>query len=165
MPFNPRSLRNLRKIVDKTNGQIVLTSSWKRSKACMTVLNARLKEYGLKVFSETESLQGKRGMEIAQWIMDNDNIIDHEKDTMIILDDEIYDIRNIYEDIHIVLCSHFDGLNWRKTREALRKVKRQEHIQAHIRHLVKKNEKLGKRRNKSRGDNHDIYKSNGSKKS
>lgn len=53
MPFNPRSLRNLRRIVDTTGAQLVLSSSWRTSDLCMTVLKARLMEYGMKIYSTT----------------------------------------------------------------------------------------------------------------
>ena len=56
MPFNPKSLKNLKKLIDKTNGRIVLTSSWRLNHDCMTVLEARLAEYGMKVFDRTAKI-------------------------------------------------------------------------------------------------------------
>lgn len=53
MPFNPRSILNLRKIVRKTNAKVVISSSWRRSEKAMTVLEARLIEYGIKIYSST----------------------------------------------------------------------------------------------------------------
>lgn len=53
MPFNPRSILNLRKIINKTNSKVVLSSSWRRTKNGMIVLEARLIEYGIKIYSVT----------------------------------------------------------------------------------------------------------------
>ena len=53
MPFNPRSLKNLRTIIDATGAQLVLSSSWRKNEKCMTVLEARLMEYGIKLYSTT----------------------------------------------------------------------------------------------------------------
>lgn len=125
MPFNPRSLKNLKKIVDETDGQIVLTSSWRRDDKCMTVLKARLLEYGMRIFSSTDFISGRRGTEIHKWLTDNEKIFDMNKDAIIIIDDKLYNIRNIYSEDKIILCSHFEGLNWKKTREAIKKAKQQ----------------------------------------
>ena len=53
MPFNPRSLKNLRNIIDATGAKLVLSSSWRKDVACLTVLKARLTEYGMKIYSMT----------------------------------------------------------------------------------------------------------------
>lgn len=53
MPFNPRSLKNLRNIIDATGAKLVLSSSWRKDEACLIVLKARLMEYGMKIHSMT----------------------------------------------------------------------------------------------------------------
>lgn len=60
MPFNPRSLKNLRKIVKKTNSKIVVSSSWRNSDLAMAVLEARLAEYGMKIHSKTGRDPGRK---------------------------------------------------------------------------------------------------------
>lgn len=57
MPFNPRSLKNLNKIVKKTNSKVVISSSWRRSESAMTVLEARLIEYGIKIYDKTPFIE------------------------------------------------------------------------------------------------------------
>lgn len=142
MPFNPRSLKNLRKIIDRTGGKeltsIVLTSSWRRSEKCMTVLEARLIEYGIKIKKGycTPHIDGKRGAEITDWLhkhvavittLYNDNIRFKSYDiprehNFIILDDEMYDIEECFTDDHIVKIDWTKGLTYWKTMEAIEKL-------------------------------------------
>lgn len=142
MPFNPRSLKNLRKIIDRTGGKeltsIVLTSSWRRSEKCMTVLEARLMEYGIKIKPGyvTPHIDGKRGAEIVDWLHKHvavvttlyaDNIRFRSYDisrehNFIILDDEMYDIEEYFTDDHIVKTNWIKGLTYWKTMEAIEKL-------------------------------------------
>ena len=142
MPFNPRSLKNLRKIIDRTGGKentsIVLTSSWRRSEKCMTVLKARLMEYGMKIKPgyTTDNIDGNRGIEILDWLRkhvavktihyyDNEALTFHDiprEHNFIILDDEMYDIKNYFTDDHIVQTNWTKGLTRRKRNEAIYKL-------------------------------------------
>ena len=121
MPFNPRSLRNLQKIIMKTDAKIILTSSWRHSENAMRVLEARLIEYGLKVSDKTGIDKDlKRGMEIRTYLRENieietiyaDNQVIEcrlpKYDSFIIIDDEVKDIKNYFGDAYVV---HTD---WRK---------------------------------------------------
>lgn len=127
MPFNPRSLKNLRKLIDAVDGYVVITSSWRRNEACMAVLEARLTEYGIKIFDMTSINAGRRGEEIKEWLKDNYNIVKlNHKDTMLIIDDEKYDIVDCFdEDKYFVKTDERYGLTNRKVREAIKKVKAQ----------------------------------------
>lgn len=138
MPFNPRSLKNLRRIVDITKGKIVLTSSWRLSDRCMIVLKARLIEYGLKIFSQTERLDGNRGNEITQWLKDNcprtETIIFSRPDFYgfqrqytvpnyinLIIDDKVNDISNQFDYSEVIQTDMNIGLDFWKTREVISK--------------------------------------------
>lgn len=138
MPFNPRSLKNLRKIIDKTKGKIVLTSSWRLSDKCLTVLKARLMEYGIRIFSQTERLNGNRGQEITQWLRNNapktqtvifsqPDITGYRKETIIpdyiclIIDDKIDDISNQFVYMEVIQTDMNIGLDFWKTREVIKK--------------------------------------------
>ena len=112
MPFNPRSILNLRKIIDKTNSKVVISSSWRRTKNGMIVLKARLIEYGIHL------LAGDRGKEILQWCKDNTK----DGDRILIIDDELYDIKEYFSDNKIVKVNYNDGLNKIKRYEAIRKL-------------------------------------------
>jgi hypothetical protein len=117
MPFNPRSLKNLRRIINKTGAKIVVSSSWRKSNNCMVVLNARLKEYGMEIHSTTMNLYS-RGEEITHWCEENLK----ENDKILIIDDEMYDILEYYNDDKIVKLNGNDGLTFWKTLEAINKL-------------------------------------------
>ncbi|MBO6243365.1 MAG: hypothetical protein J6O41_02200 [Clostridia bacterium] len=138
MPFNPRSLKNLRRIVDITKGKIILTSSWRLSDRCMIVLKARLIEYGIKIFSQTERLDGNRGNEITQWLKDNglrtETVIFSRPDYYgfqrqytipdyinLIIDDEVNDISNQFDYSEVIQTDMNIGLDFWKTREVINK--------------------------------------------
>lgn len=139
MPFNPRSLRNLKRIVDATDGKIVLSSSWRLSDKCMTVLEARLIEYGIKIFSKTERLDGNRGNEITSWLsqhaqqrqllkldgIDEDIIVFRYDSINLIIDDEVKDISYKFNKKNIIKTNMNIGLNIFKTIEAIIKYKSQ----------------------------------------
>lgn len=91
MPFNPKSLENLKWLINKTDAQIVLDSSWRKSAPCMTVLEARLAEYGLKIYDKTGDM-GSRGNEIIDWLFAHTT----DNDTFVIIDDEMYDIEDSF---------------------------------------------------------------------
>lgn len=120
MPFNPRSIKNLRKIIDKTNSKIVLSSSWRRIEKCMTVLKARLIEYGIKIYSITPFIDGCRGKEILKWCEENLK----ENDKILIIDDNLYDIKEYFETNEIVKINYEYGLDSFKTYESIKKLRR-----------------------------------------
>ena len=117
MPFNPKSLQNLRKIIDKTGAQIVLTSSWRKSAPCMTVLEARLCEYGIKIYDKTGDV-GSRGNEIIDWLFEN--TIDG--DEFIIIDDELYDLQESFSDMRIYKIDPKYGLDRKATNGILERI-------------------------------------------
>lgn len=143
MPFNPRSLKNLKKIIDKTGGKtetkVVVTSSWRRSERAMAVLEARLAEYGIKIFGKTEHMDGKRGLEIWNWLENNASkerlymycdgleyiVPDYN---IIILDDKLYDIESFFDSMSITHTDQRVGLNIVKTYEAIDKLLWQKNI-------------------------------------
>lgn len=129
MPFNPRSLKNLRKIIDKTSKkedtQIILTSSWRISHDCMIVLKARLIEYGIKINAVTEKLDN-RGEEIKEWLQERrllPNMYGVPDIIFIIIDDKNDHFNEYFSNEHVVLTNPNRGLNYFKTKEAIHKLK------------------------------------------
>lgn len=120
MPFNPDSIKNLYKVVKRYDAKIVLTSSWRKSAPCMTVLEARLAEYGLKIYDKTGDV-GSRCNEIVDWMFA------HTKDdeAYIIIDDEMYDILEGFNRDHIVEVNSYKGFNRAKMQEAIDKIEQQ----------------------------------------
>lgn len=125
MPFNPRSLKNLKWIIERTGGKnktkIVLSSSWRMSNNCMVVLKARLAEYGIKQELVTPQINGERGLEIKTWLDDNATV----DDSYIIIDDEIKDISTYFLKNYIVHTNWTKGLTYFKAKEAINKIYKQ----------------------------------------
>lgn len=120
MPFNPKSLENLKWLINKTDAQIVLDSSWRKSAPCMIVLEARLAEYGLKIYDKTGET-GSRGNEIIDWLFAHTT----DDDCFVIIDDEMYDIKDSFNDDKIVKVDPNKGFNNSKKWEALEKLQQQ----------------------------------------
>lgn len=86
---------HLQDIVFTTNAKIVLSSSWRLSKRCMTMLEEQLRPYNLEIFDKTISdPTGERGDEIKEWlsrhpevthfvILDDDSDMSDVKDHLI----------------------------------------------------------------------------------
>ena len=117
MPFNPRSLKNLRKIIDKTAAKIVISSSWRRSTTAMAVLEARLIEYGIKIHSTTPKLQNRKE-EILEWCKQNMK----SADKYIIIDDELYNMLEHWNYNTIIKIDSYRGLTRLKVYEAIKKL-------------------------------------------
>lgn len=110
VPFNPRSLSNLRKIYDSildnsNEPLIVLSSTWRLNKEATYIVNARLAEYGMRVKETTPYLHQDRGVEIITWLEQNN----HLDSPFVILDDDSFDIVNKKE-----LISHFVNTTFKK---------------------------------------------------
>ena len=125
MPFNPRSLKNLKWIIERTGGKnktkIVLSSSWRMSNNCMVVLKARFAEYGMKQELVTPQINGERGLEIKTWLDDNATV----DDSYVIIDDEIKDISTYFLKSYIVHTNWTKGLTYFKAKEAISKIYKQ----------------------------------------
>lgn len=125
VPFNPRSLKNLKWIIERTGGKnktkIVLSSSWRMSNNCMVVLKARLAEYGIKQELVTPQINGEKGLEIKTWLDDNATV----DDSYIIIDDEIKDISTYFLKSYIVYTNWTKGLTYFKAKEAIYKMYKQ----------------------------------------
>ena len=77
-------IKLLKKAIDETGAKVVLSSSWRFTKN-EQYLKQLLEKYGIYLVGSTPLIQCERGLEIKQWISDNQNVED-----FIILDDEIY---------------------------------------------------------------------------
>ena len=98
-------IKLLKQAVIQTGAKVVLSSSWRHTKN-----GEQLKELlaTFEIYTDrTPYLQNKRGIEIKQWLINNENIED-----FVILDDEIFDT---YDDIlmsKLIKVSNGDGRNF-----------------------------------------------------
>ena len=121
VPFNPRSLKNLRKIYESIldNGHdplIVLSSSWRLNEIDTEIVKARLAEYGMRIKGATPYINSERGIEIIEYLKTNDYL----DVPFVILDDEKFDIitQNKLKN-HLVLTSFQRGLIGQKVKQAI----------------------------------------------
>lgn len=121
VPFDPKCLKRLAKIVRKTNAILVLTSTWRLSKTSVAILNSRLAEYGVRVDNFTENYNHIRGLEIKRWL--KGSAFNCDKDTYIVLDDEIDDIETHIFPNRIIEIDPKLGLTWYNMRDAIIRLK------------------------------------------
>ena len=93
VPFDPKCLSNLRRlydyILDKGDEPlIVLSSTWRLGDKSFYIVNTRLAEYGIYIEHYTPYIHSERGIEIIQWLTDNN----HLTSPFVILDDDSFDI-------------------------------------------------------------------------
>lgn len=73
----------LKRIIDKTGAQIVLSSSWRIGDSSKDIVHKRLQQFGMDFIDVTPVFGGQhRGREIADWLSK------HEVESFVILDDE-----------------------------------------------------------------------------
>ena len=77
-------IKLLRQAIDQTNAKVVLTSSWRLTKMAQELIKLLI-TYGIYADS-TPYIRNERGLEIKQWLADNQNVED-----FVILDDEIFE--------------------------------------------------------------------------
>lgn len=77
-------IKLLRQAIDQTNAKVVVTSSWRLTKMAQELIKLLI-TYGIYADS-TPYIRNERGLEIKQWLADNQNVED-----FVILDDEIFD--------------------------------------------------------------------------
>jgi hypothetical protein len=102
--FCPRSMRNLKEILEKTDAQIVLSSTWRLGKTLddQIVIQREFKKYGIDFdlfIDKTPYLCTSRGNEIAVWLG-----FHPEVKSMVIIDDD--SDMDQYNERHLAKC-HF----------------------------------------------------------
>lgn len=105
-------IKLLKEIVDATEAEIVLVSTWKtswskdgsRPDSLGAYLDQRLAEEGLTITDKTDGSMNERGHGIVDWLFE------HPTESWIVLDDEIFED---YEECgimpHLIKTSFYDG--------------------------------------------------------
>lgn len=63
----PKALRVLKLIVDATQAEIVVSSTWRKDPQSLELLRTQLRSVGLDIFDVTPSTAGDRGQDITAW--------------------------------------------------------------------------------------------------
>ena len=121
------TLANLKKIIDNTGADIILSSSWRKDKdaktdSCYANLCNQLKELDLHITDCTPDSSGVCGKEIKEFLEQYYNTKDICKIPYIIIDDEICDIDRYHAEHHIVQPKYGDGLSDRYADDAILKL-------------------------------------------
>ena len=117
-PFDPYNLKNLAKIVRKTGANIVLTSTWRIYKSHIYVLEARLAEYGLRIYDKTDNINMIQDAKITEWLKQHKDI-----ENYVVIDDEEYNLSNFIDNKHLVIVDSKYGLTFRDRIRAINKLK------------------------------------------
>ena len=120
IPFNPRSLKNLQKLVAATKAEIILSSTWRLNEIERRVVGSRLGEYGLLIKDITTCEYKDRGLQIREWLDEHWN---SAYDNYIIIDDDSFDILPYFDEYNFVRTNGDFGFTNAKRREAIFKLK------------------------------------------
>lgn len=115
-----RCLKNLQKLVFLTKSKIILSSTWRLEKTGIDILDNYLKKYGLEIFDITNNINMDRGLEILNWLQNNN--FNSKKDNFIIIDDNIEDIEKVFSSNRIVKTNRKFGFNGNSLIEACYKL-------------------------------------------
>ena len=118
VPFGPYNLKNLAKIVKKTGAKVVLSSTWRIYKSHIYVLEARLAEYGLRIYDKTDNINMIRGVEIKEWLKSHRDI-----ENYVVIDDEEYNLSNFIDNKHLVIVDSKYGLTFGDRVKAIEKLR------------------------------------------
>lgn len=118
----------LQKAVEETGARVVLTSSWRYKKAGEE-LRELLTRYGI-LTDVTPLLQNERGLEIKQWLVENEEVVDY-----VIVDDEVF--ASFDEELLQRLIrisnengrSYGDGLQEKDVQEIIRRLGRRKQLE------------------------------------
>lgn len=107
----------LRKIVDKTGAEIVVSSTWRRLPEDMDLLSSTLLNFDLDIMDVTPFLYNKkRGDEISAWFESHP---EYKKAAYIILDDD--SDMTVHMD-HLIKTNYACGLSDKETKEAIERL-------------------------------------------
>jgi hypothetical protein len=125
----PEKVQHLKAIVEETNAEIILTSTWKygwepvhkeRNDEFAVHLEAQLDAAGLTITGKTEDDGDNRGFGIIEWLRQ------HPACAWVVLDDIFYpDFKTLNIDSHLVLTSFDEGLTARAAQQAVEIIKEQ----------------------------------------
>lgn len=125
VPFDPKCLQNLMKLVRYIENKqftvrIILSSTWRLHEVDYEIVNARLAEYGLRLFDKTKYIHCERGVEILDYL----HTCKEQCCFYLILDDDVFDIVTNHNNLNIITTSFNYGFNKHKLYQAKHKFKK-----------------------------------------
>lgn len=111
----------LLEVINKTNAKIVITSSWRRMKL-YPYIKERLISMGLPVVGETLFIEGRRGEEIKNYLLEN------RVSNYCIIDDEVFKDYKELEDYLVVTDFYEDGLTIDHAKGVVKKLIKKEEM-------------------------------------
>lgn len=120
--FSPKTIKNLKQILEKTDAMIVISSSW-RIGYPLSFFKNLFSEYGLsdRILDLIPFVNDNRGYEINTWLKrESSKFASINPDHFIIIDD--HDDMEQFED-RLVKTDFLEGLNDKKRKEAINKLR------------------------------------------
>lgn len=105
--FDPEAIKFLKRIIDETGAEIVISSSWKYAYSYQEILRMwEDRELPGSVIDVTPNVSKHRGDDIDQWLRECGHVTDY-----VIIDD--LDSTHFYQcqDSHLVLVDGYNGLD------------------------------------------------------
>lgn len=115
--FDCECVENLNELVEKTNSDIVISSTWRRFNELQD-LRYHFENYGFRfkdrIIDRTPFLPGQdRGLEILEWLKDK------KVDKFFIIDDDVFDIKLHFDSNQYIKNSFNDGFTKKDLKTAL----------------------------------------------
>lgn len=113
--FDPNCVASLKMIIESTNADIVITSSWRHYLNPFSMrFMWRLRKMPGRVIGLTPSMSDNRSLEIESWLSKHPEIVNY-----VILDDMDKRQFESRQHTHLVTCNHLSGLSMQDAQKAL----------------------------------------------
>lgn len=120
--FDKKAMKNLKDVIDTSDGRIVLISTWRLNDVLMKELLSQFKKNDIdvkRIIGKTPDLHDEitenlRAHEIEKWLNNSEEKINR----FVILDD--IDNMGEYTESNLVVCNKFDGLTKKLKNNAIR---------------------------------------------
>jgi hypothetical protein len=99
IPFDPLCVSMFNKFIEQSGCKIVMSSSWRTGRYEVDSETLKRENVLGEFLGSTPRLNKGRGDEIAMWLSENESSVS----SFVILDDDVYDIKDIFPTRHVYL--------------------------------------------------------------